>query len=254
MPFFSYYKKRLTPQEQEVDKRAFRTSFILSGWLTAVLWMIKLFETVTGFDFTRVGIYPLHLKGIPGILFSPFIHLNWSHLIDNTGPFLLLTFSLFYFYRRKATEIYLTIWILSGLFVWLAAREAWHIGASGVIYGLAAFLFFSGIIRNDTRLLTISIIVAFLYGGMVWGILPLKPEVSWEGHLWGSISGIVMAVLFRKEGPGTPNKTVYQLPETHDLSDWDYWNRNITSDHVNVSASEDFEFTYRYTPKEAEEK
>jgi len=253
MPFFRYYIKRLTRLEQEVDKRAFRTSIILSCWLTVLFWMIKLFETATGLEFTRAGIYPLHLKGIPGILFSPFIHSDWKHLIANTGPFLFLTFSLFYFYRKKATEIYLTIWILSGLMVWLAAREAWHIGASGIIYGLASFLFFSGVIRNDARLLTIAVIVAFLYGGMIWGVLPLKPEISWEGHLWGGIAGIVLAFIFRKEGPESPIKSLHTKPDSYDRTDWNYWNRNITSDHVNVSSSEDFEFTYRYSRKDDNE-
>jgi membrane associated rhomboid family serine protease len=79
-----------------------------------------------------------------------------------------------------------------------------HIGASGVIYGLAAFLFLSGIISHNISLLTISLIVAFLYGGLLWGIFPLKPEISWESHLWGALSGLALAVLFRKSAPTKP--------------------------------------------------
>ena len=218
----------------------------MAGWLTAILWMIKLLETAFGLEFTRVGIFPLHMKGVPGILFSPLIHGDWKHLFANTGPFFFLTFSMFYFYRKKATEIYLITWIVSGIMVWLGAREAWHIGASGVVYGLAAFLFLSGIIRNDSRLLTVALVVAFLYGGMVWGVLPLKKEVSWEGHLWGGIAGFVMAVIYRNEGPDYKLNPFKNLKDTQDATDWNYWNMNITSNHYNVSTSDEYDFTYRY--------
>jgi hypothetical protein len=82
--------------------------------------------------------------------------------------------------------------------VWLAGRESWHIGASGVVYALAAFHFVSGIIRSDVRLLTLSVVVVFLYGGLIWGIMPIDPEVSWEGHLWGAVSGVALAFYYRR--------------------------------------------------------
>jgi hypothetical protein len=90
------------------------------------------------------------------------------------------------------------LFFLSGICVWFSGREAWHIGASGVVYAMAAFHFVSGIIRNDVRLLTLSVTVVFLYGGMVWGMFPINPDVSWEGHLWGAISGVVLAWHYRK--------------------------------------------------------
>jgi len=105
---------------------------------------------------------------------------------------------LIYFYRRISYRIFIQLYLLSGVCVWLSGREAWHIGASGVVYAMAAFHFVSGIIRNDVRLLTLSVVVVFLYGGMVWGMFPINPDVSWEGHLWGAVSGVALAIYYRK--------------------------------------------------------
>jgi membrane associated rhomboid family serine protease len=168
------------------------------------LWLIKLVEFEYGLDFSDWGVLPRDPAGLRGILFSPLIHSNFEHLAANTLPLLVLTFSLFFFYRKSSYTIFLLIYLFSGFFVWLGGREAMHIGASGVIYGLAAFLFLSGIISHNISLLTISLIVAFLYGGLLWGIFPLKPEISWESHLWGALSGLALAVLFRKSAPTKP--------------------------------------------------
>jgi len=105
---------------------------------------------------------------------------------------------LIYFYRRISYRLFFMLYIFAGVCLWLFGRESWHIGASGVVYAMAAFHFVSGIIRNDVRLLTLSVTVVFLYGGLVWGMLPIKPEISWEGHLWGAISGVVLALVYRK--------------------------------------------------------
>ena len=118
--------------------------------------------------------------------------------MSNSIPFFILLFMLIYFYRRISYQIFFLLYFLSGLSVWLAGREAWHIGASGVVYAMAAFHFVSGIIRNDVRLLTLSVVVVFLYGGLIWGIFPIDPEISWEGHLWGAVSGVVLAIYYRK--------------------------------------------------------
>ncbi len=105
---------------------------------------------------------------------------------------------LIYFYRRISYRIFFLLYFLSGLCTWFAGREGWHIGASGVVYALAAFHLVSGIIRNDVRLLTLSVVVIFLYGGLIWGLFPVNPEISWEGHLWGAVSGVIMAIYYRK--------------------------------------------------------
>lgn len=182
----------------KLEKKIFVHSLIFPAAFVFLFWVVEIIEQTTGISFVRFGVYPLHLKGLPGILFAPFIHANFNHLISNSIPFFVLLFALIYFYRRISYRIFFQMYILAGLCVWLSGREAWHIGASGVIYALAAFHFVSGVIRNDIRLLTLSVVVVFLYGGMVWGMLPINPDVSWEGHLWGSISGIVLAIYYRR--------------------------------------------------------
>lgn len=102
-------------------------------------------------------------------------------------------------------KVFSWTFFLTGILVWFGGREAWHIGASGLVYGLASFLFFSGIIRKYFRLVALSLLVVFLYGEMVWGIFPgVYKNVSWESHMLGFISGILLAIVYRKEGPQMP--------------------------------------------------
>lgn len=198
MPLFKYYPSNPKKLDKEMEKRIFFHSLFFPLAFVLVFWVVEIIEQTLGISFVRFGVYPLHLKGLPGILFSPFIHSDFNHLISNSVPFFVLMFALVYFYRRISYQIFIQLFFLSGICVWLSGREAWHIGASGVIYAMAAFHFISGIIRNDTRLLTISVTVVFLYGGMVWGMFPINPDVSWEGHLWGAVSGVVLAWHYRK--------------------------------------------------------
>ena len=202
MPLLSrYYPGNCSEEQYILEKRIVRHSLFVSGSIIVVLWLVKLFEFEFHLDFSTWGVLPLDLKGLRGIFFSPLIHANFEHLIANTLPLFILVFSLFFFYRKSSYTIFVLIYLLSGLFVWLGGREALHIGASGVIYGLAAFLFLSGIISFNIRLLTISMVVSLIYGGMFWGIFPIKPDISWESHLWGGISGLGLAIYYRKSIP-----------------------------------------------------
>ncbi len=198
MPLFRYYPSNPKKLDEEMEKRIFFHSLLFSGVFVIAFWIVEIIKHATGISFVRFGVYPHHLKGLPGIIFSPFIHANFDHLISNSIPFFILLFVLVYFYRRISYRIFFLLYIFSGISVWLAGREAWHIGASGVVYAMAAFHLVSGIIRNDIRLLTLSVLVVFLYGGLIWGLFPINPEVSWEGHLWGSISGVILALYYRK--------------------------------------------------------
>lgn len=198
MKIFNYYPHDISLDDKELEKKIFRHSLLFSLMFVVLFWLVKLVEITFNLSFVQGGIYPLHVKGLPGILFSPFIHSGYSHLISNSVPFFILLFALIYFYRKYAYRIFILIFLMSGLCVWLAGREAWHIGASGVVYGLAAFHFTSGVIRSDIRLLTLSVVVVFLYGSMVWGMMPIDPRISWESHLWGAMSGVVLAIYYRK--------------------------------------------------------
>jgi membrane associated rhomboid family serine protease len=137
-----------------------------------------------------------------GILTAPFIHANLNHLINNSVPFLVLLTAIFYFYQKVAWRVLLVSYLATGSLVWLLARSSYHIGASGLIYSFAAFVFFSGIIRRNINLLAISMLVIFLYGSMVWGIFPYRSDMSWESHLMGLTVGAVLSVIYRHEGPG----------------------------------------------------
>jgi membrane associated rhomboid family serine protease len=179
--------------------------FIFSSVLPVLLLLIPLFfvkiiETTYNLSFTQWGILPRQISGLSGIIFSPFIHGNWSHLINNAIPFLIMGVAIFYFYKEIAWKTFFWIWLMQGVWTWVAARSSFHIGASGILYGLFGFLLLSGILRMNKALLIISLLVVFEYGSMVWGIFPVKYEVSWESHLWGFAAGLVLAFIFKKQG------------------------------------------------------
>lgn len=180
------------------------SALIIPLSLLIIFWLLKLAETVYGVDLYFLGVYPRELKGLIGIITHPFIHGDFEHLIANSLPFLVLGVSLFYFYKGISIPIFIFTWIFSGLFVWIFGRPAWHIGASGVVHGLFAFLFVSGLLRRSKELIAVSLLSVFLYGGMVWGFIPEffpGKNISFEGHGGGLLTGFALAVLYRKKGP-----------------------------------------------------
>jgi len=228
MPLFDYYPREHKPVDKETEKKIFKYSLLIPIVIVGLFWLVKIIENIYHLDLTTFGILPLTLEGLPGIILSPFIHSSYEHLMSNSLPFLVLMFALLYFYRHLAYRIFFLIYILSGICVWLGGRESWHIGASGIVYGLASFLFFSGVFRKDANLLTIGIIVVFLYGGMFWGLLPIKPEISWESHLWGSASGLMLAFYYRHQGPVRPVSSWENEPdEDEDESEEEEFNEEI---------------------------
>lgn len=186
-------------------------SILIPSVFIILMWLVKAVELLFDLDLSGFGIYPLKARGLPGIFFSPFIHSDLQHLFNNSLPLFLLSVALFFFYSEVALKVFSITYLLTGLLVWFGGRGAWHIGASGLVYGLASFLFFSGIIRKYFRLIALSLLIVFLYGQMVWGIFPgIYQNVSWESHMLGVFSGILLAIIFRKEGPQKP---VYEWPE-----------------------------------------
>ncbi len=191
--------------EGEFYRKKLLLCIIIPGIFVFFMWMVKIIEILFEIDLSDFGIYPLTLKGVPGILFSPFIHADFNHLFSNSLPLFLLGVALFYFYSEVALKVFILTFFLTGILVWVAGRDAWHIGASGLVYGLASFLFFSGIIRRYFRLIALSLLIVFLYGSMVWGLFPgVYKNVSWESHMLGFFSGVVLAIWFRKKGPQAP--------------------------------------------------
>jgi membrane associated rhomboid family serine protease len=181
--------------------------FVLPALFILVLFAVEWIEYSNGIRFVKHGVLPRTFEGLQGILFSPFIHSDWKHLTNNALPLFVLTATLGFFYKGIAKEVFLWSWLMSGLWLWAIGRPSFHIGASGLLYALASFLFFSGFIRKHTKLMAISMFVVFLYGGMVWGIFPMKKHISWEGHLAGALAGLILAYWFKDNGPP---KQIYQ--------------------------------------------
>ena len=160
-----------------------------------VLWGIYWIEIYFGFNFNKYGIYPRTFGGFKGVFLTHFIHSNVGHLFNNSIPLFVLLTSLFYFYRELAYKVLFIGGFITGFITWIIARDSYHIGASGIVYLLFSFVFFSGLIRKHYRLVAQSLIVIFLYGGMVWYVLPIKEGMSWEGHLSGFIVGLCLSLI-----------------------------------------------------------
>ena len=185
----------------DIAVKRFYLSLYVPVLFLVIIWSVFALDHILDLELFYWGIYPRELYGLKGILFSPFIHGSLKHIIANSIPVLVLTTGLFYFYRDLAIKVLIFSILISNLLVWGMARPSYHIGASGLIYSLAGFLFLSGVIRRHAGLMALSLIVVFQYGSLVWGIFPLEEKVSWEGHLMGLVVGFVLAWVFRKRGP-----------------------------------------------------
>lgn len=176
--------------------------------ILAIIWLVFLLEQMTNSQWFIYGIAPRKTYALRGILTTPFLHGSWAHLLSNTPPLLVLMAMILFFYPRVAFSVLLLIYLGTGITMWLFAdpeaifsafgRANYHIGASGVVYGMASFLAFTGFFRRNIRAIAISLIIVFYYGGMIWGVLPTQEGVSWEGHLLGALVGVFAAYWFRK--------------------------------------------------------
>ena len=200
------------------ERKRFLYSLVFPAFFLFLIWAVKFYEISMELSFVEGGVYPRKLSGLKGILLSPLIHGDWKHLLDNSLPVLLLSLALFYFYRDIAYKIWILIYFIGGILLWGVGRQAYHIGASGLIYGLAAFLFLSGLIRKVRSLMAISLLVVFWYGSMVWGLLPYDFEVSFEAHITGVIAGVILALIYRDQGP-EPDRSTLDEDDEDDKDD-----------------------------------
>ncbi len=171
------------------EKQRLLKSLILPSFLLILIWAVWLTEYFGKLDFSGFGLLPQHISGLKGVIFSPLLHASFSHIAANSVPLFVLAAGLFYFYEKAAVRILILLWITTGLWVWVFAKDTGiHVGASGVVYALAAFHFTGGVIRREARMMAFSLLVVFLYGGLIWGVIPdFLPEknISWESHLLG---------------------------------------------------------------------
>lgn len=195
----------MTDTPSEVEKRKLLLSMLVPFMLLSFMWLSLAVEELFGISLHKLGIFPGKSSSLTGIITSPFVHSGVKHLFNNSIPLFILGTALFYFYSQVAFRVLLWSTLLTGVAVWLTGRPSWHIGASGVVYALASFLFLSGIIRRHIPLMALSLLVAFVYGEMVWGIFPgFRIDISWESHMLGAAAGIILAVWYRAEGPQKP--------------------------------------------------
>ena len=194
----SVFTKRNNPHE---DSAHIKRSFSIVAAFTAILWLIKIVESLMGANFFKYGIYPGQLSGLSGIFLAPLIHGSFSHLFANTAPLLILGTALLYGYPKSAKIVIPAVYIGTGLAVWLFARPVYHAGASSLTFGFMFFVFSIGAIRWDRRAIALSMIVFFLYGGMIWGIFPNDDGISYESHFFGGMIGFLLAVLLKNYDP-----------------------------------------------------
>ncbi|MGL5080918.1 MAG: rhomboid family intramembrane serine protease [Microcoleaceae cyanobacterium] len=181
-----------------------KSQVLILGGLVALMWATEIIDFFLGGALNRFGIIPRTVVGLRGILFAPFLHGNFAHLIANTVPFVTLGWLVML--RRTSDFLWVSAisMVVGGLGTWLfAPRFSVHIGASGVIFGYLGYLLARGYFERKLGSMLFSIVVAILYGGLLWGILPLQYGVSWQGHLFGLIGGIVAAKFLTAEKSST---------------------------------------------------
>ncbi|NOQ27571.1 MAG: rhomboid family intramembrane serine protease [Bacteroidales bacterium] len=217
------------------DQKRFLYSVIFPLFFLFIIWLIKITEVLLNLDFTSLGIFPLRIKGLTGILTAPLIHSDFGHLIANSIPILILGTGLFYFYNKIAYKVFFLSYFIANIWIWFGARQAYHIGASGLVYSFASFLFFSGVLSRNMKLMAISLLVVFLYGSMVWGVLPIQPHISWESHLMGAIAGLVLAIYYKDKGPAR-RKYSWELEDEDEDDEADgeekYWEIEAVSNNT----------------------
>jgi len=218
------------------QKRQFYYAIFIPFAIGIMMILSFVLENGMNWDFHTAGVYPRRVESIPSILSLIFVHSDWSHLANNVISFVILGSLLYYFYKQIATKVLLISYVFSGIILWIIGRENWHIGASGLVYSLAFFLFFSGIIRKHIPLIAISLVVSFVYGSMIWHIFPWQTHdpISWEGHLSGGIVGLILSIWYRNEGPQKP---IVIWDETEDIDENAYNEEEEITDDDSVETS-----------------
>ncbi|WP_034474355.1 rhomboid family intramembrane serine protease [Aestuariibacter salexigens] len=185
----------------QASKVSLSRSVLFSLLMVSVLWVIKSSELMFHVDLSGLGLQPLVVSDLWSIFTAPIVHASLEHLFNNTLPLLLLLAFLHYGYPNSRWKVIGTVWVLSGIGVWLFAREANHLGASGINHGVFFFLFVVSLFRRDKSSIAIMMIAFFMYGGMTMTIFPREEHISFEYHFFGAVAGTLAALLWRHADP-----------------------------------------------------
>jgi len=190
----------LDPGYAAVDRARgnLRLAVRLALSFVALLWIVQVLNSALDLSPADFGVRPRDLAGLIGILFAPLVHGSFEHLFNNTPPLIVVGTAMLYLYPQSTPRVLPFVYLGPGLAVWLFARGSSHLGSSGLIYGLAAYVLVAGLIRRDRRAIGASMLVCFLYGAMWWGVLPIEPGVSWQTHLAAALIGVVCALALRR--------------------------------------------------------
>lgn len=176
----------------------FRMALQVSLAFVALLWAIWIADEMLGLDLAQLGLRPGSAVGLIGVVTAPLLHGGAEHLFNNSIPMVVALTAVLYLYPNSATRVIPMIWLGSGLLGWFIGRPSVHIGASGLLYGLLAYVFVGGVLRRDMRSVSVSLLVGFLYGTLIWGVFPSRPNMSWELHLAGAVAGVLLAFVYRR--------------------------------------------------------
>ena len=176
----------------------FRLALKIALGFVALIWLIDIVNWALALELQRFGVRPRQLAGLPGILLAPLLHGGPVHLVANSLPLLVLGTGMLYLYPNSAVKVLPAVYLGPGIAVWLFAGGSVHVGSSGLVYGLASYVFVAGVLRLDRRAIAASLLVSFLYGSLVWGVLPIQPGVSWQTHLAAALIGLALAIALRR--------------------------------------------------------
>lgn len=208
------------PDPDYTSSRRARANFVLAvriaaGFL-AVVWAVYLFDRLSGLDLARFGLRPRDGMGLLGLITTPLLHGNIGHIASNSVPLFVGAVAMLFLYPNSALRALPMLYVGSAALAWVFARPNVHIGASGLVYGILAFVFVSGILRRDLRSVGVSLLIWFLYGSMIWGILPIEQGMSWELHASGLVMGVVLAIVYRHRDLPPLKRYAWE-----DEEDWD---------------------------------
>ena len=166
--------------------------------IVTICFVLQLINSLPGISLNGLGIYPRSIQGLIGILCAPFLHGSWWHFASNMLPFIVLSWLICQYSVKRFYSVFLFTALVGGLLVWMFARGNIHVGLSGVIYGLWGFILCYGIVRRPFKSIFIAVVVAFLYSGFIWGVLPQRFHISFESHLFGALSGFFLGYKLAK--------------------------------------------------------